>query len=70
MFIQQLGSLIKDAFGHRMLTWEGSIGPRLAGMSIVSFLVNRDGLLSGGDSGGAVCRMSPEDSRAHYGVGG
>jgi hypothetical protein len=42
MFIQQLGSLIKDAFGHRMLTWEGSIGPRLAGMSIVSSLVNRD----------------------------
>jgi hypothetical protein len=32
--------------------------------------MNRDGLLSGGDSGGAVCRMSPEDSRAHYGVGG
>jgi hypothetical protein len=52
------GSLVEGAVGYRMITWDGSIGARLDGVSMVSSVVNSEGLFGGGIFGGTVGRSS------------
>jgi hypothetical protein len=54
------GSSVEGAVGYRMMSWDGSIGARLDGVSMVSSAVKSKGLFGGGILGGTVGRSSPE----------
>ncbi len=49
-------SSVEGAVGYRMMSWDGSIGARLDGVSMVSSAVKSEGLFGGGILGGTVGR--------------
>jgi hypothetical protein len=51
-------SSVEGAVGYRMMSWDGSIGARLDGVSMVSSAVKSEGLFGGGILGGTVGRSS------------